>query len=194
MNVSTVNNNLQTLATMATIAAVRSRPVARRRPVYLKDLGDFFTELREQRGWNQSEAADMAQRRGLLPLTRQVLLRLERGQTKNPEPEVMRAVAALYGMDYGEVVGRFIGVRFGVTSSVISNDQGSASLGGAPDVPASARARIQELETELESFKARWSDVQDVARSLFRIAVTGEEGRAASPRQASRRRSPRKTG
>jgi transcriptional regulator with XRE-family HTH domain len=111
--VSSVNNNLQTLATLATIRALTSQPV-RRRPVFFKDLGEFFVRLREARQWNQSQAADMARRRGLSALTRQVLLRLERGQTKNPEPDVMRAIAALYEVDYRVLVEQFVRVRFGV--------------------------------------------------------------------------------
>jgi integrase/recombinase XerC len=55
--VSSVNNNLQALATLATIGAITSQPV-RRRPVYFKELGEFFVErLREGRRWNQSHAA-----------------------------------------------------------------------------------------------------------------------------------------
>lgn len=81
-----------------------------------------------------------------------------------------------------------------VTSSVTGADQGSgSSFGGSPDVLSSAR-RITELETELAQFKARWGDVQDVARRLFAIAVTGEEGGPATDRQTGRRKSPRKAG
>lgn len=65
-------------------------------------------------------------------------------------------------------------------------------LGGPTDVPASAeRARLRELEqqaAELAALKARFSEVQDVARRLFAIAVAGEEGRATARPAASRRR------
>lgn len=65
------------------------------------------------------------------------------------------------------------------------------TVGGADD--PSHRARIRELEQELASFKARWRDVQDVARSLFRIAV-GDEGGAAGGGKTGRGRTARKTG
>lgn len=53
---------------------------------------------------------------------------------------------------------------------------------GGSDVPASARARIQELERQVEDFKARFREVQAVTRQLFGLAI----GRKDS---ASRRRS-----
>lgn len=73
-----------------------------------------------------------------------------------------------------------------------SADQQSALLPGGAGVPATAR-RITELESELAAFKARWGDVQDVARALFEIAI-GDKGRAAARATAGRRRTARKTG
>lgn len=70
------------------------------RPVFYPDLGEYFEGLRAAEGWSQSDAARFAAQRGLTALTRQVLLRLENGATKNPEPDVLRAVADLYGQDY----------------------------------------------------------------------------------------------
>lgn len=58
----------------------------------------------------------------------------------------------------------------------------SPALPSAPqregsDVPASARARIQQLERENEAFKTRFREVQTITRQLFRIAV----GRKTAP-------------
>jgi transcriptional regulator with XRE-family HTH domain len=52
---------------------------------------------------------------------------------------------------------------------------------GRADVPASARARIQQLERENETFKARFREVQTITRRLFRIAV-GRKARKAPSR------------
>lgn len=82
------------------------------RPVFHKGLGEFFRGLREARGWNQRQAAEIAGRRGLDGLTRQVLLRLENGRTKNPEPSVLRALARLYDMTYAKMAARVVAVRF----------------------------------------------------------------------------------
>jgi transcriptional regulator with XRE-family HTH domain len=106
--------------------------VARKRPVFHPALGTFFKELRESRGWSLRGAASLAGRRELA-LTYQVLFRLEQGQVKNPEPEVMRAIASLYGLDYSDVVSRFIAMRYDLPGH--SLDQQSAP--GGADVPAS---------------------------------------------------------
>jgi transcriptional regulator with XRE-family HTH domain len=96
------------------------------RPVFHKELGEFFVELRTQRGWKQRQAASIAFRRRLKVLTRQVLLRLEAGRTKNPEPEVLRALAELYEMPYEDLVQRFVERRFGLALPAvgISNTPG----------------------------------------------------------------------
>jgi transcriptional regulator with XRE-family HTH domain len=74
-----------------------------------------------------------------------------------------------------------------------STDQ-KISAGGVPDVPASERDRISQLEAELSDLKSKWRDVQDVARNLFQIAVAGDEGSAAPGVAAGRGKSSRKAG
>jgi transcriptional regulator with XRE-family HTH domain len=85
-----------------------------RRPIFHADLGAYFRELRAAKGWGQAEAAHYAERRHLDAVTRQVLLRLEVGKTKNPEPEVLRAVAYLYGVTYEELVIRCVEAQYEV--------------------------------------------------------------------------------
>lgn len=85
------------------------------RPIFHADLGAFFLSLRTEKGWKQRTAADIALRRNIKPLTRQVLLRLERGQTQNPKPEVLRALATLYERPYAEIVTRFAWARYRVS-------------------------------------------------------------------------------
>src|SRR4051794_26874904 len=92
------------MSTMAAAAMLALRPAVRIRPVYLKDLGQLFTKLRHDRGWSQSEAASIAERRQLPNLTRQVLLRLENGQTKNPDPEALQSLSRLYDVPYEQLV------------------------------------------------------------------------------------------
>ena len=165
----------------------------RKRPVFLPELGQFFKDLREARGWTLRGAASQAERWDLPKITYQVLFRLERGQTKHPDPDVLNALARLYELPYDDLVARWVKFRFGSDLLRHSADQQSAlPVGGAQDVAASAR-RIAELESELSTLKARWVDVQDVARTLFRIAVA-EEDRTAARAPARRRGTTRKTG
>lgn len=81
--------------------------VPRERPVFYPDLGDFFVRLRTSHRWSMRQAAQSATNKQL-GVTRQVLLRLEHGQIKNPEPDLLRAVAALYSVRYEELAGLFI--------------------------------------------------------------------------------------
>jgi hypothetical protein len=76
-----------------------------------------------------------------------------------------------------------------------SGDQNLPSISdGGSDVPtARERDRIRELEAEVEGFKAKWRDVQDVARSLFAITAV-DQGGAAAGRKARRSRTAGKVG
>ena len=56
----------------------------------------------------------IAKKRGLDGITQQVLLRLEHGKTKNPEPEILRGVSHLYGVAYEDLVVRCVEAQFGV--------------------------------------------------------------------------------
>ena len=109
----TVNHKEPRVSTTETTSAVAWENV-RRRPVYHPELGSFFRELRKSQGWTLRQAGDIAHRRGLTSLSRQVLFRLERGQTKNPEPEVLQALAKLYNFSYSVLVGRLTKARYGL--------------------------------------------------------------------------------
>lgn len=139
-----------------------SEPV-RQRPVYFKELGAFLTTERERRQWQQAETADMAQRRGLKALTRQVLLRLENGQTKSPDPKALRAIATLYDLEYAQLVARMMTERYGVGVDLSRHSRGvqtdSHPLEGESDGPAETRvreleARISELGQDLVVYKS----------------------------------------
>lgn len=138
VRVSTVNNKMQRVATMETLAGLHSATVSAR-PVFHEELGSFFVGLSTKRGWDQSQAAKIAARRGLSALTRQVIIRLERGKTKNPEPNVLRALAELYERPYDELVGLFVEVRFGlkVNQEKAKPDQGKTLAPGQVDAAES---------------------------------------------------------
>jgi transcriptional regulator with XRE-family HTH domain len=86
----------------------------RERPVFLPELGSYFKELRKSKGWSLRGAASQAERWNLSPpISYQVLFRLEKGQVKNPEPGVLRAVAKLYGVSYDGIVGKRLTAAYG---------------------------------------------------------------------------------
>lgn len=96
---------------------VRSVQVARIRPVFNRDLGLFLEQLRVGRGWTLRGAASFAARKQIA-LTYQVLFRMEKGQVKNPEPAVLKALAALYDVDYDDIVKRFVTKRHAVADAI----------------------------------------------------------------------------
>jgi len=156
-----------------------------RRPVFHPELGAFFEELREKRGWTQSQAADLAQRRDLHVLTRQVLLRLEDGKTKNPEPEVLRAVAVLYEVPYDDLVAKWVATRFGTALSAEGRDLvrhsggedrriGDGGVGGDDSIAARA------LERERQHHQAVIEKLEETLRGVFSVLHNERERLDAS--------------
>jgi transcriptional regulator with XRE-family HTH domain len=167
--------------------------VPRERPVFHKEIGQFFKDLREARGWTLRQAADIAHRNKKAPvLTRQVMFRMERGQVKVPEAAVLKGFSALYGVTYETLAGLFVSKLFGLRSDLLRHDgqDDEASLRGAYET---ASARVVELEEELRERDARLGEVQDVASRLIVIAA-GPKGTAAPARARARRGGHRKTG
>lgn len=189
MCVSTVNNKIQQEATVAKDSVLAFAEV-RHRPIFYKELGEFFKGLRRARGWQQKQASDIARRRGLTPLTRQVLLRLEKGQTKNPEPNVLHALADLYEITYDDLVSRFVTHRYGRGAAALSDGVGSAP-GGADVTPS---ARVLELEQERDRLFVAIEKITDVAGELVKVAAAAREGRTVMSKPARGGRSHRKAG
>lgn len=80
-------------------------PEVAKRRVFSTELGRYFAELREARGWTQRQAEDLAIRRGLKALGRQTIWRLETGRIKSPSRETIRDFAELFELDYEDLVG-----------------------------------------------------------------------------------------
>lgn len=112
-----------------------SRGVAAR-PIFHAEFGRYLVELREQRGWSQSDAARFGEKHGL---TRQILLHLEAGKTKDPEPSVLRAIATTYGAEYDDIARRFITYRYGIDFARVHTSADSAHQKKAPAVTPSVR-------------------------------------------------------
>lgn len=78
----------------------------RERPTFHAEFGEYVRGLRVRLNdahpgrWTLRGAADLAHRRGLASLTRQILFRLEQGQTRHPDANVLMEVADLYGVPY----------------------------------------------------------------------------------------------
>ena len=85
------------------------------RPIFHAEFGKYLADLRDKRNMSQSDAARFG--RKLTPLlTRHVLLHMEAGKTKDPEPDVLRALAVLYEVPYEVIVEKLVACRYGITS------------------------------------------------------------------------------
>lgn len=179
--------------------AVLASGVPRVRPVYFKELGEFLAHARERLGWSQSEAADFARRRALKSVTRQVILRLERGQTKNPPPEVLRELADLYDISYQDLVAKWVAYRFGVNDLIghAMPADSAASKGGTADVPASDRDRAEVDRVPRADYDEVLTETRKIANRLLDFIGEHElraQGRPAPGRKARVRRGTGKTG
>lgn len=98
------------------------------RPVFDRELGRFFEELRLRRNLaSQRQAAQVAKEKYHLELSYQTIRRLEAGQTKNPGPELLRKLATVYAVPYEELVERSVSRRFRIARDPIGHEVGKES-------------------------------------------------------------------
>jgi len=164
------------------------------RPIFHPELGQALKAIRDAKQWSVSQARIQAKGKGHA-VTDNQLRWLEQGKTKSPDQEVLRAVAAIYGLDYMELARQIVAANYGSDLVRHTGDQrsGSRKEGPADELPASAR-RIAELESELSNFKTRFGEVQAATHVLFRIAIRSREGRQVAQAKASGNRAAGGTG
>lgn len=137
-----------------TSAGYDGHSVTKTRPVFFPALGAYFKSLRDAKGWNQSQAADMAVRRKIT-LTYQQIRGLEEGKTYDPDPQAMRAVAELYDVSFEEVLAAVITHRYGVSVPATAfGRRGRTTQPSRPSAQARAAARISALEERVATYKA----------------------------------------
>lgn len=94
--------------------AVRSRGMAGPRPIFHAEIAQDLRTWRERRGWTAGEAVLRAKGKGL-DLSVQQLRWVEEGRAKHPTAEVLKAVAAIYGIDYAPLAWRYVQANYGVS-------------------------------------------------------------------------------
>jgi hypothetical protein len=170
-------------------------------------LGNYFRDVREERRrsdgdkWSLRGAASLAARDGLSPpLTYQVLFRLEGGQIRHIAPELLRAVATLYGLAYSDLVSRYIASEYGlqVGGSDLTGHSGTGDSalfkgGAARDDQTAAHAReVDQLNRRLVEYQDLIREMQDVASRLFALSIRDSETGAAAGAPPARTRHHRK--
>jgi transcriptional regulator with XRE-family HTH domain len=140
---------------------------SRERPVFYAEFGGTLKTLREDRKWTMRQAAELARQKGVPEVTRQILFRLERGQVKNPEPEVLRGLAALYNLEYEALGAKFAALRYGLGQGSFSRKPLSdTEIAGGVTTP------VNQIDVKIEQ--------QQPSRKL-RSSAPGESHRGTSP-------------
>lgn len=155
------------------------------RPVFHPELGAYFARLREEKGWSQRRAGEVAHRRRLAAVNYQAIQRLEAGKTRDLGPDLLRALAALYDVTYESLVRRWAQVRYGV------------DVEAEAPVPANAETLTPDERACLQRWRAlgasdrAWLD-QTLDRLLGVVGRgnkfrpwSGKERRAGKDRRAS---------
>lgn len=174
---------------------VPSGQMAAPRPVFHAALGTEIQEIRKAKGWSLNQAVLFAKRKGHKQPTAQGLRWLEEGRTRYPDPDTLKAIADLYGLDYSALALRIAQTNYERDLATYGRDlirhlqdQGSVhpSHGGTADeFPASAR-RIAELEKRVVFYETALNTVEDVAKQLLDVVAIRDKDNAARSRAARR--------
>jgi transcriptional regulator with XRE-family HTH domain len=148
------------------------------RPVFHAELGAFFRNVRVGRKLGLRQAVALAAQKRIPGITKTVLHSLETGRTKNPEPEVLHALARLYTVPYADLVAAFVNHRYGMRDlpgqSVKLDLASHRQQPGGAHAQGADPARILELE-------ARERYLMDVLRALQDVATIATDTLAAQP-------------
>lgn len=105
-----------------------------KRPVFYPELGKYFRQLREARAIGQRQAASFVTRRGLADFSSSAITWLESGRTKNPSPDLLRALSKLYDVPYEEMVAKVVQYAYGLAAARVAD--GRFIIGGDEEVEA----------------------------------------------------------
>lgn len=173
-------------------------PSVSKRPIFHAQFGEYLAGLREAKGWNQSDAARFGVKKSKL-LTRQVLLHLEAGKTKDPKPDVLRAVALLYGVPYEQIAAKHVACRFGegVLNGTVSNSTGVTDSPVQTQPPRTEGTHAVSASLDLAAFiDGLTTSERAIVRAItFRFAsmlgdrpATTDRGAAEAKRPPARKR------
>lgn len=178
------------------------------RPVFHAEFGAYLKEVRESKArseagratWTLRGVAERAHRRGFTALSRQILFRLEQGQTRHPDAEVLLEVAELYGLAYADLVDRYLASEYGLHSvqrdlsghAIAANSTPTQEEAVAAKLAAATR-HIEQLEERLAEYRAIADETQAIAARLLRLSSRDHEVAPARTAQSEGRRRARKT-
>jgi transcriptional regulator with XRE-family HTH domain len=177
---------------LSTTRAEQFEPVTSgKRQKFHREIGRELAKLRKLKNLSQGQVA----LRGRGKITEGTLKAIETGRVKNPDPDHLRALAAIYGVPFAVVADPFIRANYGSDLARHDRDRksGSSSHVGDPIDDATA-ARIQRLEEDNATLRSALDQTEDVARQLGVLATHLSEGREAALRKTGSSSVDRKTG
>lgn len=115
----------------------------------------MLVRQRKRRRWSVEHAVARSQDKHPGVLTWNVLTRLERGKTKHPDSDALRAIADLYGQDYMRLAGAFIERNYGLGVRQTNADAASDTSPNRTDsdfVMEPSQARQEGINTSSDSY------------------------------------------
>lgn len=198
-----VNNKIATPSTKFEWRRYDLRRVTGR-PIVHKEFGEYVEGLRTAKGWeHQMDAARYAAQRGVKVVTRNKLVRLESGKTRNPSAELLRGIARLYEVPYEEVVSVYTRYQFGIDLAIVRDQPRHVRTGQLePQLEGGGSVVKTHAETGLQQ-DSRAAVLADTARDVIHrlvntLAAVGEpihlEDASTPDVKPPSRGRPRKTG
>jgi DNA-binding XRE family transcriptional regulator len=79
----------------------------------MKQFGNYLKELRTNKGLSQALAAIRTQRTQMT-VTQATVGKYEKGQVMDPDPQVIKALAQIYGASYEELLWKLLLAKYGL--------------------------------------------------------------------------------
>lgn len=172
-------------------ADLRSEALAQKaadRPLFHEELGAQLVKFRTDRGWSVQQAVNFSEKKHPGALTWNKLTHLERGKTKYPDADALRALADLYDLSYTTLAAPYIQKLYGFMISDLSGGDSPfpPARKGALDA-AAALARVRELEARVEEL-ATYQAIVHQMRPMLREAMALLSAEDSTPRRVKTQR------
>jgi transcriptional regulator with XRE-family HTH domain len=158
--------------------------VVGRRPVFHKEIGAWLANLRNGRGLSlrQVEIASKGK------ISKATLTSLELGRIKNPDEDMLRELARIYGAEYSAIALRFVEANYGrdlVPSSHVEDPT---------DDPVATRMELERLKALVAQYETEAREMRTATDAIVKVALRLAALQATAAGQPRRRRHHRKLG
>lgn len=121
-----------------------------RRRKNISAFGQYLTELRKAADLSLDEVVALAKRRKTGQVSKSALSLYERGEIKNPNPEMLQALAAIYQVPFEELAQKWFNQRFSFAATSESKLTLPGAIGGKNKIELVLPAEHVALQAKLE--------------------------------------------